>query len=69
MRFSLARIMTHPQSHHGQPPTKIQVGQKTREAAGWKSPYSKTDFDEKVYIFRCMVGNILYNFETRKSDI
>ena len=37
--------MTHPQSHHGQPPTKIQVGQKTREA-GWKSPYSKTDFEK-----------------------
>ena len=57
MRFSLARIMTHPQPHHGQPPTKIQVGQKTREA-GWKSPYSKTDF-EKVYTVYNIV--IYYN--------
>ena len=34
MRFSLARIMTHPQSHHGQPPTTIQVGKKRAKQAG-----------------------------------
>jgi hypothetical protein len=34
MRFSLARIMTHRQSHHGQPPTKLQVGQKRAKQAG-----------------------------------
>ena len=34
MRFSLARIMTHPQSHHGQPPTTIQVGKKRAKPAG-----------------------------------
>jgi hypothetical protein len=30
----LARIMTHPQSHHGQPPTTIQVGKKRAKQAG-----------------------------------
>jgi hypothetical protein len=34
MRFLLARIMTHPQSHPGQPPTKIQVGKKRAKQAG-----------------------------------
>ena len=64
MRFSLARIMTHPQSHHGQPPTTIQIGKKRAKQAGKvripKRTLRKSMVNEAYRIFLGVYTNWTY---------